>query len=594
MRILFKVLKSAGNLWPYYLAIAAFSVVLSLASLAIPFLIKAATDLTVMSLQTGRAEVSGIVWIAVIILGVEVATTILSNFAGYFGDMMAAKLRQQLSERYYAHLLKLPQSYFDRELTGTIINRLNRTIMEVTQFLNAFANNFFQMILMIILVLIIVGFYSWQLAILLFVVYPIFLYLTMLTSRKWQVYQKQKNLETDVASGRFAEVVSSIRVVKSFIRESLEKREFSHHFSTTVDITKRQSSYWHKMDVSRRLVLNLIFFMVYAYIFVATVQSRFTIGEMVLLIQLVNMVRMPIFSMSFIVDNAQRAIAGSVDYFEVMAIEPDLADKPAAQALKVTRAAVTYDRVNFAYQSGQSVLKNLDFSIKPGEKVALVGESGEGKTTITNLLLRLYDPNKGRIVIDDQDIANVTQASLRDNIAVVFQEPALFSGTIRENIAYGQPGATDKAIRAAAKAANALEFIDKFELGFDTTIGERGLKLSGGQKQRIAIARAALKDAPILVLDEATSSLDSRSEHLVQQALERLMKRRTTLIIAHRLSTIAHVDRIITLKGGRVDEIGTPNKLAKSGGIYQQLLELQSTGLPKAKEELKHYGIADA
>ncbi|HET7629765.1 MAG TPA: ABC transporter ATP-binding protein [Candidatus Saccharimonadales bacterium] len=592
MKILFKVLKFAGNLWPYYLAIAAFSVILSLASLAIPFLIKAATDLTVNSLQTGQANVRGIIWIALAILGVEVVTTVLSNFAGYFGDMMAAKLRKQLSERYYAHLLSLPQSYYDRELTGTIINRLNRTIMEVSQFLNAFANNFFQMILMIVLVLVIVGFYSWQLAILLFVVYPIFLYLTMLTSKKWQVYQKQKNLETDIASGRFAEVVAQIRVVKSFIRERLEYREFSRHFSSTVDITKHQSSYWHKMDVSRRLVLNLIFFMVYAYIFVATVQTHFTIGEMVLLVQLVNMVRMPIFSMSFIVDNAQRAIAGSVDYFEVMAIEPDLADQTGAKPLEVNQAKLVYDQVKFAYEADQPVLKGLDFAVEPGEKVALVGESGEGKTTITNLLLRLYDPISGRITIDGQDIAKVTQASLRDNIAVVFQEPALFSGTVKDNIAYGRPGAKLDDIRVAAKAANALEFIDKFDHGFDTTIGERGLKLSGGQKQRIAIARAMLKDAPILVLDEATSSLDSRSEHLVQQALERLMKRRTTLIIAHRLSTIAHVDRIITLKNGQVDEIGPPDQLAKSGGIYQQLLELQSTGQPKAKEELKHYGIA--
>ncbi|HET8690005.1 MAG TPA: ABC transporter ATP-binding protein, partial [Candidatus Saccharimonadales bacterium] len=322
------------------------------------------------------------------------------------------------------------------------------------------------------------------------------------------------------------------------------------------------------------------------------VKAHFTIGEMVLLIQLVNMVRMPIFSMSFIVDNAQRAIAGSVDYFQVMAIKPDLADHSGAQPLRVSKAQLVYDKVRFAYEADQPVLKGLDFAIQPGEKVALVGESGEGKTTITNLLLRLYDPTSGRILIDDQDIAQVTQTSLRDNIAVVFQEPALFSGTVKENIAYGRPGAKLEDIREVARAANALEFIDKFDQGFDTTIGERGLKLSGGQKQRIAIARAMLKDAPILVLDEATSSLDSRSEHLVQQALERLMKQRTTLIIAHRLSTIAHVDRIITLKNGRVDEIGSPAELAKSGGIYEQLLNLQSTGQPKAKEELKHYGIA--
>jgi ATP-binding cassette subfamily B protein len=223
----------------------------------------------------------------------------------------------------------------------------------------------------------------------------------------------------------------------------------------------------------------------------------------------------------------------------------------------------------------------------------LVGESGEGKTTLTNLLLRLYEPEKGRITIDGQDISSVSQSSLRRNIGVVFQDPALFSGTIRENISYANPQASQQQIEAAAKAANAHEFIHKLEKGYDTEIGERGLKLSGGQKQRIAIARALLKDAPILILDEATSSLDSKSEGMVQEALERLMRGRTTIIIAHRLSTIQHVDQIVTLKGGQIDEIGSPAKLAKSGGIYAQLLDLQrGKKSEKVTNKLKAYDIA--
>ena len=434
-------------------------------------------------------------------------------------------------------------------------------------------------------------FRSWELALLLFVLYPIFMWLTTLTSKKWQGYQKAKNKEVDIASGRFAEVIAQIRVVKSFIQETLEFRHFERHYQKSVNITKKQSGYWHNMDIGRRLVLNVIFFAIFAYLFVETAQARFTIGEMVLLIQLVSMMRFPIFNMSFIVDSTQRAIAGSKDYFEVMELKPAVADKAHAPALTVTEGHVEYDNVSFGYNEEANVLHDVSFAIKPGEKVALVGESGGGKTTVTSLLLRLYNTRGGTIRIDGTPIDTVRQSSLREYIAVVFQEPALFSGTIRENISYAKPHASEAEIVKAAKAANAYEFIMKLDKGLDTEIGERGLKLSGGQKQRIAIARAILKDAPILVLDEATSSLDSRSEHLVQEALDRLMKGRTTLIIAHRLSTIAHVDRIVTLKGGRVDEIGSPRELAKTNGIYAQLLELQTGNTERAKKALKAYEI---
>lgn len=591
MKTLFKVLHYARNLWPYYVAITIFSLLMAITALATPFIVKSATDLVVQALQTGEQNITMALWLALALFVADAANTLFSNWGGYLGDMMSAKLKKQLSERYYTHLLKLPQSYYDTELTGTIINRLNRTIFEVTQFMNMFANNFFQMLLTTFLTLGIVLFYSWELAILLFVIYPVFMWLTTLTSKKWQKYQKDKNEATDIASGRFAEVIAQIRVVKSFIQEQLEYRHFERHFQKTIDITKKQSAYWHNMDISRRLVLNVIFFAIYAYLFVQTSTGRFSIGEMVLLVQLVSMVRMPIFSMSFLVDSTQRAIAGSTDYFKVMELQPAIADKDHAPALEVTKGVVSYEDVSFGYNKKKEVLHGISFSIEPGEKVALVGESGEGKTTITSLLLRLYDPTKGRIVIDGTPITDVRQTSLREHIAVVFQDAALFSGTIRENIAYAKPHATDEEIIAAAKAANAYEFIEKLENQFDTEIGERGLKLSGGQKQRIAIARAVLKDAPILILDEATSSLDSRAESLVQDALNTLMKGRTTLIIAHRLSTIAHVDRIITIRNGAVDEIGTPKELSKTDGIYGQLLQLQMGTTDAAKKKLEAFEI---
>lgn len=591
MKVLLKVLSYARNLWPYYVGITLFSLLMALSSLAVPFIIKGATDLVVSALQTGNPNIQGALLLAVALFVVDVSNTLFSNWGGYLGDMMSAKLKKQLSGRYYSHLLKLPQSYYDIELTGTIINRLNRTISEVTQFMNIFANNFFQLVLTTILTLIIVLFYSWELAILLFIVYPLFLYLTTLTSKKWQKFQEQKNLQMDIASGRFAEVISQMRVVKSFIQEQLEYRHFERRLEKTIGITRKQSSYWHNMDIARRLVLNVIFFAIFAYLFVQTVDGRFTIGEMVLLVQLINMMRLPIFSMSFIVDSTQRAIAGSKDYIKVMDLKPNVSDKSHAKALLVSSGVVSYKDVSFSYDKGEQVLHDISFTLQSGEKVALVGESGEGKTTITSLLLRLYDPTSGSIEIDGTPIHEVRQTSLRENIAVVFQDAALFSGTIHENITYGKPHASNEDVIEAARAANAYDFVERLEKGFETEIGERGLKLSGGQKQRIAIARAILKNAPILILDEATSSLDSRAESLVQQALDRLMKGRTTLIIAHRLSTIAHVDRIITMKNGSIDEIGAPKELAQTDGIYSQLLSLQMGTSEASKKKLKDFEI---
>lgn len=591
MKQIWRIIRFTRQLWPYYVAVSVFTVLLAGMSQLQPLFTKTAIDQITHLLGGGHADVKLVALMAILIFLTDIGQTLFSNFGGYLGDILASKVARFMSERYFEHLMSLPQSYFDNELTGKITNRMSRGISQITGFMNIVSNNFLQFVFSTVFSLAIVFYFSWQVGLMLVVLYPIFVWLTTRTSVKWQAYQKEINNELDVANGRFVEAIGQVKVVKSFLQERRELNLFSGHFDKVVKTTYPQSRLWHSQDVVRRLVLNVIFLAIYVYIFVETARGAYTLGTMVLLIQYAQLIRIPIFSISFLVDQTQRAVTNTRDYFEAMDTEPAITDTPQATQLEATKGEVVFQNVRFGYDD-MEVFKDLSFTLAPGSKTALVGESGEGKTTITSLLLRLYEPSKGFILIDGQDIGQVTQASLRRNIAVVFQEPALFSGTIRENIAYAKPRATDAEVIAAAKAANAHEFIEKFEKGYDSEIGERGLKLSGGQKQRIAIARALLKDAPILILDEATSSLDNKSERMVQEALEHLMQGRTTLIIAHRLSTIQAVDQIITLKNGMVDETGSPHALAKSGGIYEQLLKMQERHTEATEKKLKEFDIS--
>lgn len=592
MRSILRIVTATKELKNLYIGVTVFSILVALANQVQPLLIKTIVDEITKLVGNDTANVSIVVWAVVAIFVADVATTLFSNIGGVIGDMLQVRLKKILSERYFEHLMKLPQSYFDQELSGTIVNRLNRGIDQISSFMQAFTNNFLQFVFTTVLSLGIIFFYSWEVGIMLAALYPIFIWLTTRTSGKWREYQNEINMNVDVATGRFSEAVNQIKVVKSFGREADEQRLFSQRYKNAVTTTWPQTMLWHKQDVGRRLVLNVIFLGVYAFICVRAAQGEYSIGTMVLLIQYATLIRIPIFSISFIVDQSQKAVANSKDYFEAMDVRPETNQlTPHKLRHTITHAEVVFDDVQFSYEEDNSVLRGVSFALKTGTRTALVGESGEGKTTITNLLLGLYSPNAGAITIDGHDITQLNRAQLRNASAVVFQEPALFSGTIYENIAYGKPGVSKKAVEQAARDANAHGFIEKFSKGYDTEIGERGLKLSGGQKQRIAIARAILKDAPLLILDEATSSLDSKSEFLVQQALERLMQHRTVLVIAHRLSTIQSMDTIIGIKNGRVVEQGSPTELAKGTGIYASLLELQNLDNATAKKRLLNYEI---
>lgn len=620
MESILRALREARELTPRYIGIVVTSVLIAATALLTPYLTKLATDEVVAQVGGAGARVAPLVWIAVGLLAVELANTLLSNMGGYLGDTMSMRLRAILSSRYYNKLLGLPQRYFDTQLTGTIINRLHRSIIALTQFLASFSNNFFPTLITVVAVLIIAGFYYWPLAVLLFIVYPLFTWLTMLTSRRWQRLEGEKNVQLDLAGGRFAEAIGQIRVVKSFVRERDELTRFDDHYRRTVATTHEQSRWWHLMDLARRGSINVIFFAIYVIIFLRTAGGEFTLGDMVMLLQLMAMARTPVMMMSYLVDASQHAIAGTRSYFEVMdelpepraAIgevrSPDLDAEPAtgptgafvadvasarpiaALAFSGSTPAFEFDHVSFGY-GDHDVLRDITFAAAPGERIALVSESGGGKTTLVNLLLGLYEPDAGTVRVGGVDVAALPLEQVRGAVGVVFQDASLFSGTIAENITYGRPGASHDVMIEAARRANAHDFIARLADSYDAEIGERGIKLSGGQKQRIAVARAMLKDAPILVLDEATSSLDSRSERLVQAGLEELMADRTSLVIAHRLSTISAVDRIITLRDGRIDEVGSPDELAATDGIYAELLALQASNTKRDRKRLQRYDI---
>lgn len=611
MQSLMRVVRSASALWPFYIAVVVVSSIVAGLGLISPFLIREATDTIIAALgdEPVPDATRTVVWLAIALFVAEASASMLHNVSGYLGDVMVARIRQILSTRYFAKLLALPQRYYDNQVTGTIIARLDRSIANVTQFIQSFTNDFLPMLLQVVAILGITAHYYWPLTVLLALLFPLYTWLTALTSKRWQVFEQEKNANIDEGNGRFAEVVGQVKVTKSYGAEVRELEKFGRHYTNTVDITRPQSRWWHSMDTARGVAMNLIFLGIYLILFTRTLDGHFTVGEMVMLIQMVTMARQPVTMMSWIVDSAQRAIAGSRDYFKVMdePVEPtanrqlvaatEASGMPALDAtqqtpLRVREPVVAFDNVTFEYMPGEPVLHDVTFTAREGEKIALVGESGGGKSTIVNLLLGLYPITRGRLEVCGEEISHLDVEKLRATTGVVFQEAALFSGSVFESIAYGKPDATMEEVVAVAKRANAHDFIMKFTDGYDTIIGERGLRPSGGQRQRVAVARAMLKDAPLLILDEATSALDTKAERAVQAGLDELMRDRTTIMIAHRLSTIAGVDTIITLRDGRIDEIGSPADLAVSGGIYSELLRLTASSSAADRKRLKAFGFA--
>ncbi len=591
MKEIWKIITYTKSFRKYYFILSIFVILLALLNQVAPLLTKQIVDLIVAKLKGQPASLQLLIILLALILFSDILITIITDISQYIGDIVAVKLNNYLTEKFYRHVLSLSIDYYDNEITGKIVNKLDRGIFNITNLIAQSVNNFLPFFISTVVTLLIISYYSLELAVMLLLLFPIYIYISHKSSVSWGKIESEKNGILDVTLGRVYETLSSIRVVKSFIQEPTEFSFFRREREKMVDLTKKQSKEWHIYDFYRRIVLNLVMFGTFGYIIYFTFQGRFTIGVMTLLLQLANQARFPLFAMSFIIGQIQQAQAGCKDFFAVLETPTSIIDAPDAILLKKVKGSIDFTNISFSYSKSNQVLHDISFSIKKGEKLAIVGESGEGKSTIANLLLRFYEPQSGSITIDQVPISDVTQESLRQNIGVVFQDTFLFSGTILDNIRYGHANASENDAFEAAKIANADEFIQKFEKKYQTQIGERGIKLSGGQKQRIAIARALLKNPPILIFDEATSSLDSKSEFEVQKALDKLMEGRTTIIIAHRLSTIRNVDHIIVLKEGNIVEQGNPKELEKQKGVYATLLSYQNMG-GKSEKKLKEFNIA--
>lgn len=582
MKNIWKIIRLAKPLYGLFFGLSAIIFVGAITNLAAPFFSKLIVDEIVAHVKTGSGDIRQLV---IYVLGsffVSLLGIVLQSISNRMGDRMAGRLYQYLTEVFYKKILSLPQSYFDTEMSGKIVNQLTRGITVVQMFMNSASNFMFPSLLQSVFTVIFMAYFSVPIAALTFMLFPIYMVLSYYSSKKWGEIQNEKNKIEDHTRGRIQEVIANIKLVKSFTNEHHEYETTSNNLTEINRLYDIQSRSYHLFDFFRNLSLIVILTGVSMIAFYNAYMGKLTLGDTVLLLQLLNQARMPLFAMSFILARVQEAESGSKEYFEIVDLPAtEQFSKNAATAPLMKEASLSFDHVSFKYEESAVVLDDVSLAFKKHEKIALVGHSGVGKSTIVSLLLKFYQPTSGHILLNDTTYAELDHQSIRRNIALVFQENELFSETIAENVSYGRMDASESEIINALKLANAWDFVKKLPKGIDSQVGERGVRLSGGQKQRIQIARAILKDAPILILDEATSSLDSKSESEVQKGLDNLMKNRLTIIIAHRFSTIQNVDTIIVVDDGRVVDQGSPKELSNRPGIYRDLLQYQLAGNKK-------------
>jgi len=416
---------------------------------------------------------------------------------------------------------------------------------------------------------------DWQLTLLALAVLPVFGVALVVFARPVRSIARKVQDSRAAISENLQESLSGVREVKTFTQEEHEGSRLLDVFRKLLGLRVRQSIWQSGSRGVAHLAAVVGVILVVWFGGLKSIRGELKVGVLIAFINYMVALFGPVHMYMAINNRIQSAMGAAERLFEALDLVPQIADRPDAVALPPVDGRVELEGVHFAYEAGREVLADVTLGVEPGEMVALVGPSGAGKSTLVSLLPRFYDPSSGRVLVDGHDLTGVTQRSLREQVGVVFQDTFLFGTTVRENIRFGRRGATDDEVVAAAKAAHADEFITRLPDGYDTAVGERGVKLSGGQKQRISIARAILRDPRILILDEATSSLDSESEQLVQAALEELMRGRTSFVIAHRLSTVLRADRIVVLDQGRVVDVGRHEELLARGGLYAALYDAQ-------------------
>ncbi len=540
----------------------------------------------VLSPETRTGLVPQLVRIIFIILGLN----ILEWFGYRIGSFAIARFQvrslARLREQAYDHLQHHSYSFFTNNFTGTLVQRVNRYARAFERLTDRIIWNLWPLFIRIVGTILVVWSIKPGLAVL--IICWALLYMTVnYIYSLWRLPYNLKAAEADSrTTGTLSDSISNQNNVDIFSQHKAESDYFKKATKNQEEITLFNWNINFALDAIQAALIILVEFFVFYFSIKYWALGSVSIGTFVLIqIYIVNLGR-SLWDFSRIVRDFYEGYADTKEMVEIIKLPYEIKNTPTALPLKVTSGIVTFKKVSFAFNQTRDVLNDLDLEIRAGEKVALVGPSGAGKTTFIRLLLRFYDVSSGHILIDGQNILHVTLESLRNAISLVPQDPLLFHRTIMENIRYGKPTATADEVKEAARLAHCDEFIKHLPNNYETYVGERGIKLSGGERQRVAIARAILKNAPILILDEATSSLDSHSESLIQDALDTLMKGKTVIVIAHRLSTIRKMDRIIVMKNGSIVEDGTHDKLIKKKtGLYAQLWKLQAGGFFQDAEE---------
>ena len=491
------------------------------------------------------------------------------------GHIMGSHIETDMRTDLFSHLQKLSFNYYSETKVGQIMSRMTSDLFEVTEFSHHCPEEFFIAGIKIVVSFIILCGMNVPLTLCMFAVLPMMLIATRYFNKQMRRVFKERNKQVGEINAQVEDSLLGIRVVKSFANEAIEEKKFDKGNKKFLEIKKRSYECMAAFATSNRIFDGLMYIIVVIIGALQIREGRLTAAEFTAYLLYANMLLNSIRRIVEFTEQFQRGMTGIERFFEIMDVPCEITDSPDAKPLGEVKGAVSFEDVGFHYgDNDHDVLRHLNLQVRAGESVALVGPSGSGKTTLCNLLPRFYDVTEGRIRIDGKNIKDVTLQSLRNAVGMVQQEVYLFSGSVYDNIVYGKPGASKEEVIAAAKMAGAHDFISALPDGYDTFVGERGVKLSGGQKQRISIARVFLKNPPILILDEATSALDNESERLVQQSLEKLAKGRTVFTIAHRLTTIRGADTIWVLTDKGVEEQGSHSELMKKGGLYAHLYEM--------------------
>ncbi|MCG3088983.1 ABC transporter ATP-binding protein [Sporosarcina cyprini] len=542
------------------------AVFVALLELAFPLAVQWFIDSLLPSGDWGR-----ITTVSILLLLVYCLSTFLQYIVSYLGHKLGINIETDMRRELFEHVQKQSFRFFDNTKTGHIMTRITTDLFDIGEFAHHGPEDAFIVVMTIAGAFGIMYTINPELALITLVMVPLLIVIVTYCNKKMNAAWHNMYGKIAEVNGRVEDSVSGSRVVKSFTNEDFEMQRFNRdngNFRLAKLVAYKVMSWTTSSIYMSTRLMTLIVLVVGAWFII---NKKLTYGELISFILFVNILTKPIDKISALLELYPKGMAGFSRFQELINQEPEIKDAPDAIDVPHLNGDVKLTNVTFGYDNNKPVLNNISLSIKAGQTVAFVGPSGAGKTTICSLIPRFYDVNEGRIEIDGLDIRRMTQRSLRSQIGIVQQDVFLFTGTVKENIAYGNLTASDEEIYEAAKRAHLEEFIANLPDGYETQIGERGLKLSGGQKQRLAIARMFLKNPPILILDEATSALDTETERIIQQSLEELSENRTTLVIAHRLTTIRNADRVIVVTPNGIEEEGTYSELVEQGGTFARL-----------------------